>query len=315
MAGQRNSGGSSWGAIASLAGAQHGVVSRQQLRRLGKGKEAINHAIATGRLHPVFRSVFCVGHPPLSRQARLLAAVLACGEGSVVSHGTAAAHLGLWERPPSQIDVIAPVEAGRKPRGIRRRHAPPPLAGERCVHEAVPCTTPSRTIVDIAGFVGESMLRRTIEQAAVHRVLDVAAIYAILDGPRRRGSSLLRRVLVDWRRYTPDTRLRSVLEARLLELLSRHGIPEPRCNVALMIGGERFEVDFLWEHRRAIVEADGGKYHDNPQARARDRRRDRLFKAAGYRVWRLGWSDLERRPTATMEELARQLQLQRSAVP
>lgn len=296
-----------WRSVAAVAERQHGVVSRDQLRRLGASKKMINHAIATGRLYPIFRGAFGVGHQPISRNGRLLAAVLASGEGSVVSHGTAAALLGLWERPPSVIDVIAPIEAGRKISGIRRRHTPPPLPRDRHIHEAVPCTSPSRTIVDVAGIVREAALRRTIEQAAVLSILNVPEIEAILAGPRRRGSPRLRLILDDWRRYSPATRLRSPMEAKLLPLLSQRGLPVPQCNEVLRLGDEEFEIDFLWRRQRLAVETDGRKYHDNPAARARDSIRNRILRAAGWRVWRLAWNDLEQRPEATMNELARLL--------
>jgi very-short-patch-repair endonuclease len=283
------------------------VVSRAQLRRLGIGDAAIDRGIATGRLYPVFRGALAVGHLPAGRHSRLMAAVLACGEGSVVSHGTAAALLGLWERPPDLIDVIAPVQAGRQIGGVFRRHTPAPLPGEKVTHEDIPCTSPSRTIVDLAGMRGEWRLRRAIEQAAVLNVLDLPAIDAILRGPRRRGSPLLRSVLEDWRGHSPTTRLRSVLEAKLVPMLSARGLPAPQWNEVLMVAGERFEVDCVWRRRMAVVEADGGRYHDNPAARGRDAHRDRALAAAGYRVLRIRWDDLEEKPEATMAKIARLL--------
>lgn len=171
------------------------------------------------------------------------------------------------------------------------------------------CTNPARTIVDLAGSVGEASLRRTIEQAAVNRMLDVSEIDRILTGRRRRGSPRLRGILQDWRRYPSTTRVRSVMEAKLLSLLTRHGIPAPECNVELKIAGEAFEVDFLWRSQRLVVETDGSRYHDNPQAEARDRHRDSLLAATGFTVWRLRWDDLDRRPDTTMAELTRQLRL------
>jgi very-short-patch-repair endonuclease len=243
----------------------------------------------------------------------MLAAVLACGQGSVVSHGTAAALLGLWERQPVLIDVIAPVEAGRRIAGIRRRHTPPPLPRDLWSENVIPCTSPSRTIVDVAGIVGEAALRRTIEQAAVHRMLNVPEIDAILAGPRRRGSPRLRVILEGWRRYSPGVRVRSPMEAKLLPLLTLRDIPAPECNVDLRVAGEIFEIDFLWRRQRLAVETDGGKYHDNPQAQARDRYRDRVLAAAGYRTLRLRWDDLDDRPEATMNRLIRLLNAHRPA--
>ncbi|HVY95652.1 MAG TPA: type IV toxin-antitoxin system AbiEi family antitoxin domain-containing protein [Solirubrobacterales bacterium] len=237
----RNSGEGRWHAVGERAGRQHGVVSRDQLRRIGFSETEIDFAIATGRLYPLFRGVFSVGHASPSRNGRLLGATLACGEGSVVSHGTAAALLGLWEYEPRLIDVIAPVQAGRKIREVYRRHVPPPSPPERWWHEGVPCTSPSRVIVDIAGITREPSLRRTVEQAAVIGLLNVPEIDGILEGPRRRGSPQLRRVLDDWRRYPPAMRIRSPMEARLLPLLTQHALPIPQVNEVIEVAGEQFE--------------------------------------------------------------------------
>ena len=293
--------------MGTFASRQYGIASRDQLLRLGVSDRAIDHGIATGRLYPIFRGVFGVGHLPPQRHSRLMAAVLACGEGSVLSHGTAAALLGLWERPPNLIDVIAPVQAGRGIDGIFRRHTPMPPPRDRIVHEGIPCTSASGVIVDIAGISRERRLRRTIEQAAVLNLLDLPAIDAILMGPRRRGSPLLRTILEDWRGHSPATRLRSPLEARLVPMLAARGLPTPQWNEELTVAGERFEVDCVWRRSRLVVEADSRKFHDNPVARDRDSHRDRVLTSAGYRVLRIRWDDLEHRPDATMAKIARNL--------
>jgi Protein of unknown function (DUF559) len=271
------------------------------------GERAIDFAISHARLYPVFRSAYGVGHEPLGRQGRLMAAVLACGPGSVIAHGTAASLLGLWEKEPALIDVIAPVEIGRGFDGIRRRHTPMPAAWERGTCDGVPCTSPSRTIVDLAGMVGTQSLRDTIEQAAVLEILDIAGIDWILRGPRRRGSRHLRLVLTDWRRYPAKTKIRSRLEARLLRLLTQWDVPIPLVNSKLSVGDKRFELDFFWPEHRLVVETDGGKYHGNPFAQARDSNRNRILRGAGYEVRRLGWWDLEQRPAAVRTELRRLL--------
>ncbi len=178
---------------------------------------------------------------------------------------------------------------------------------ERLLKDGIPVTTPSRTIVDVAGIVGSRSLDRTIEQAAVRRVLNVPEIDRILAGPRRRGSRKLRAILTDWRRYKPGVRLRSVMEARMLPFLTRRELPVPECNEKLKLDGETFEVDFLWRDRRLIVETDGRRFHDNPRALARDSRRNRVFARAGYSTLRFGWEDLRDWPEATMAEIARLL--------
>jgi very-short-patch-repair endonuclease len=214
------------------------------------------------------------------------------------------------------IDLIAPIQAGRKIAGVRRRFVPPPSEWEVTNRDGVPSTTASRAIVDLAGGVGARLLGGTIEQAAVRGLLDLAEIDRILAGPwRRRGSPMLRAILEDWRGYRPGMRIRSAMEAKLLSLLIHRRLPMPEVNHKLHLEGKTFEVDFLWPERKVVLETDGAAFHDNPRALGRDSLRNRALAKAGYIVQRLGWEDLRDRPEATMDEIARLLAASRSTVP
>jgi very-short-patch-repair endonuclease len=293
--------------VGILASRQQGLVTRAQLRGLGLSDNAISKALERGWLHSVFRGVFAVGHGHLTITARMLAATMACGEGSVVSHGTAAWLLGLHDSKPEAVDVIAPVEAGRKIAGIRRRFVPPPTGGEVWRRHGVPLTSPARTIVDCAGIFDARGVVGLIEQAAVERLLDIAAIDRVLDGPRRRGSGRLLRGLAPWRRYRRGIKIRSRMEAKLLPLLSEAALPIPQTNAKLRVAGKVYEVDFLWREQKLVVETDGGRFHDNPTAGARDSDRNHALADAGYRLPRLGWEDLRDRPEETMRQIGRLL--------
>src|SRR5215207_10956806 len=96
-------------AIGALAERQHGLVSRAQLLELGLGRRAIEHRLELGRLEPVHRGVYTIGHRLLSRDGRWMAAVLACGPGAVLSHHSAAALWGL--RQSDRLEVIHPDSA------------------------------------------------------------------------------------------------------------------------------------------------------------------------------------------------------------
>jgi predicted transcriptional regulator of viral defense system len=107
-----------WQRAGVLADRQHGAISREQLRRLGFKDGAISHAVATGRLHRVFRGAYALGHQRIAERGRLMAATLACGTGAVISHRSAGALLGLLDKGPVVIDVIAPLSRGRGIVGI-----------------------------------------------------------------------------------------------------------------------------------------------------------------------------------------------------
>src|SRR3954447_16448485 len=99
-----------WG----LVRRQHGVVSRPQLLALGYTRDAIAHRITMGRLHPLWRGVYAVGRPQLTREGLFMAAVLACGEGAVLSHAGAAELWGIRQPDTRPIEVSVP--AARNPR-------------------------------------------------------------------------------------------------------------------------------------------------------------------------------------------------------
>lgn len=289
-----------------LAERQHGIVSRGQLRALGMADEAITLRVAAGTLHRIFPGTFAVGHRAIGRKGRMLAAVLACGDGTVLSHGSAAELIGLWDKQSSAIDVISPRRAGRKIDGVRWHNVRRPVAEEIEVRAGVPCTTPSRTLVDMAGRLGQPSLHRMVEQAAILRLLDVDDVGRVLSRGRRRGGPILRAILSSWRGIEKP-RLRSPLEARLLSILIENDLPLPQCNAELAIEGRRFEVDLLWERQRLVVETDGEQTHGTRAAFQRDRWRDQVLVAAGYRAIRITWSQLDTEQGAVIARIRRAL--------
>jgi hypothetical protein len=72
-----------------LAERQHGVVTRGQLLERGFSAQSVKHRITNGRLHPVWRGVYALGRPQLTRYGRWMAAVLSCGPEAVLSHDDA----------------------------------------------------------------------------------------------------------------------------------------------------------------------------------------------------------------------------------
>lgn len=297
------------GRLADTATAQGGVVSLDQLEDVGVSMRAASRQAAAGDLHRIHRGVYAVGHRAISRATHLRAALLACGEGAVISHATAAAFWGLYDEWPRLIDVTVPVEAGRKIDGIRCRRCRYPLKEEITIRYGVHCTTVARTLVDLAGIWGTASLRRAVGRAAFLKRLDVDALdLAIHNAKRRRGMRILSAIAGDWRTQDgslPD--LRSDFEALALPQLVRMGLPRPETNVRMVLEGEVLEVDFLWEQRRLIVETDGGGTHETPVAFQQDRHRDQLLVAAGYRVMRVTWKQMHGDPEGVVARISRAL--------
>lgn len=269
----------------------------------------IRGEIEAARLHRIFRGTYALGHREVGPQGRLRAAALACGNGAVVSHRSAGALLGLLDKGPTVIDVIAPPERGRKIDGIRFHRVRPPRRDEVGTVDGIPCTSPARTLVDLAGTVGDWTLRSCFERAAERKILDIPAIEASMD-PGRRGMKSLRSLANDWRRAAPIAkkgRLKSPLEAKVLPLLLSRDLPPPLLNAPVAIANGRLEVDFLWPDHRFVVEADSRAFHATHLAFERDRWRDRELLNAGYTTYRVTHQEAENEAAAVASTIVRTL--------
>lgn len=217
--------------------------------------------------------------------------------------------LRLLDKGPSVIDVIAPPERGRKIDGIRFHRVRPPRRDEIGTVDGIPCTSPARTLVDLAGSVGDRTLRSCFERAAQRRLLDITAIEASMD-PGRRGNPSLRKLIDEWRKAASVARkgkLRSPLEAKVLPLLVRRDLPAPHLNAPVAIANGRIEVDFLWPDHRFVVEADSRDFHGTDLAFERDRWRDRELLRAGYGTLRVTNQQAEYETIAVVETIAARL--------
>src|SRR4051812_13590285 len=128
-----------------LAAAQHWVVARRQLLALGFTRHAINERIVDGRLHRIHRGVYAVGRPQLTRLGHFMAAVLASGDGAVLSHASAAELWKLGPREAGDIEVSLVGRSVERP-GLRTHRRRSFRATQR---DRVPVTTPIQTVVDI----------------------------------------------------------------------------------------------------------------------------------------------------------------------
>src|SRR5687767_5195947 len=103
--------------VARAAARQYGVLHADELLACGLTAQAISVRVRNGRLHPMHRAVYAVGHAKPPREAWLLAAVKACGQGAALCHHSAGAHEQLIEWEDRYPDVIVLGEAApRHPR-------------------------------------------------------------------------------------------------------------------------------------------------------------------------------------------------------
>ena len=273
-------------ALAEVAARQHGNVTRAQLLALGVGVQAIKYRVAIGRLHRVHRGVYAVGKRAVTPLERAPAAVLACGPGALLSHGSAMALWGFFKHWDEPLEVT--VAGQRRLRAITV-HRSRTLAQRDATRQlGIAVTSPARTLLDCAPRLSEKGLSRAVNEALLSRYLHRPALAELLhrcghlEGARR-----LARFAGP--RQGPT---RSELEDAFLSFCRRYGLPQPAVNVK--VGG--YEVDAFYEAEQVIVELDGWEYHSSREAFEQDRERDANAIAGGIPTVRVTWERIHKAP-------------------
>lgn len=278
-----------WAALARVARRQHGVVSLSQLTDLGFTVDGVGQLARVGRLHRVHRGVYALGPASLSPPGNRIAAVLACGPGSLLAFRSAGSHLELAANSSSLVDVMTPRQARR--RGIRAHALPALTAADRIVRDGIPCTSVARTLLDLAA-AGTTDVRPALEQAEALGEFDLRAFAEVLErNAGHRGARRLRDALAAM--TGPGPRFRSEFERRFRPICRAAGMGEPLINEVVRLPDGPLEVDYLWPDLRLVVECDGYEFHRSRRDFRNDRRRDRRLAAAGIHCLRYVWEDLD----------------------
>jgi hypothetical protein len=263
-----------WAAVAALAARQNGVVARWQLLSLGFTADGVRHLLRSNRVLPVARGVYAVGRRELGQLGEWTAAVLACGPGALLSHGSGAKLWGIGDERSTLVEISVTVGRPRRRPGVVVHRRSRLRAVDRAVHRGVPVTSVAATVVDLASYLPTGPVERAIREADKLGLVDADELRVEIGSmPQRPGIRALRAILDRLHLVLTD----SELERRFLPLAAAAGLPVPQTQA--QVNGYR--VDFYWPELGLVVETDGLTYHRTPSQQARDRVRDNTHLAAG----------------------------------
>ncbi|CAN5872451.1 hypothetical protein BH23GEM9_BH23GEM9_28940 [soil metagenome] len=257
--------------IMALAARQHGVVARWQLANAGVPLYDVEYRAKKGRLRRIHRGIYMVG-PVAGPLARVMAAVLACGESAVLSHGSAVA---LWQmtrpaRPRRRNGALhADAASNAAPRnvahrtvahrnvamqlvdvstrrghrrfvaGVRIHRVVTLQRDELALLDGVPITRPARSLFDLAGIIAGRELEQALAHAYRRGVTNPAEVERMVARyPHRVGSIRLRALLAC---DAGPAFTRSEAETLFLALIRKAQLRPPEANVVV----RGCEVDFF----------------------------------------------------------------------
>jgi hypothetical protein len=278
-------------AIALRANRRKGLVDRDELFDVGLSARQIDRRIANGALIPEYPRIYRVGHCAPNLETSYLAAVLACGEGALLS-GRAAAYLyGLIKGQAPQPEVTTPTQ--RRPKGVFCHRTVG--VSDATIYRGVPITTVARTVVDMVGASTPGALAEMFHHGVVKFRVKPHHVEAVLKRrSNAKGAKTLRRVI-----HGDERALLSVLERGFIALLRKHDLPLPRTNIPK----DGHWVDCRWHEPPVTVELDSYQFHSTKHAWRQDYQREREARQRQDAYRRYIWDDVFDEPEPTVADL------------
>ena len=289
--------------IAALVRDQHGMVSRSQALGEGLTSEQLDHCHERTLLVRVHEGVYRHAAVPLTWKGRLMAAVLAGGNGACASHRSAGRLRGFHDVPLYRPEITVPTMDLPLHAGIHvhRTNYLPPL--DRDVVDGIPCSSAPRTCLDLGAVLPYELVEPIVQDAVIRKIVTHGDLMAVLErvgGRGRRGTAPLRAVVHG---ALPDERIESELERRLLALFPQgHGFElqhEMTC-----VDGRRVRLDTANPRFKVAIEANGHRWHATTKQVRKDMARRRSIQATGWELWEYGWSDVVETPDVVRAQIA-----------
>lgn len=288
--------------LQECASRQHGVFTLAQAILAGYARSTVYRRVAAGEWSELAPRVYRV--EPAARaswRTMTMARTLAVG-GAACRRSALAVH-GLFA-PPVEPQVVVL----RSRRTASRAPAPstdqlPEI--DLTVEDGIPVTTVARTLIDVAGGMPSEKFEDVLDRAIVQRSVTVDRLRTRskdLWAPRRNGCAIVL-ALLDAR--DPGlARARNVWEAKVLRTVRRLGLPEPRANHRVRVGGRVRYLDLAWPEVKVAIEFDGFVPHSTRRVFDDDRSRQNDLVAAGWVVFRITKTMLDADPTVIFAPIA-----------
>jgi very-short-patch-repair endonuclease len=280
--------------LLAMAERQYGVFTRAQAVEAGLSQRQIDHRLSTGLFEKMHPGVYRVSGSYRSARQRASAMCLWCGSDALLSFVTAASVLKLPSLPSERFYISAPQRILRTSCDLVLHRPTNLIARDRIQVDGLPCTSGTRTIIDLASM---------LDDEALEHAFDTARRFGLTTRPA------LERRVADFPRIPKGVQhiltvasarpTESVLEVKAVRLLRQHNLFPPATQFPV---GD-YRIDFAWPDLPVGLEPEGFDAHGTRLAWKHDRRRVAILEAAGWRLVQWTWDDVTRHPEEAIARL------------
>jgi hypothetical protein len=241
-----------------LACHNKGVITLIAALAAGVSRAAVDRRVMQGVLIVMHPGIYRHAAVPFSQDLRDLAAVLACGADSVLSHRSAAARHRFPGVRRARPEVTSPHTDLPRVDGVTRHRSLWLPACEIVTIDGIRVTAKGRTAMDYCAVTPLAVAEEALREAVITKLLSPAAVFATLDrsgGRGRPGTAALRTIAS---RFDDLEGLESMLELLVAGVVDTAAVPTPNRQVPFTCAdGREVRFDLSWLDRGIALDANG----------------------------------------------------------
>ena len=299
--------------VSDVGDAQHGVLGRAQAMSSGLTKRQIDIRKSQGRWEQNLRGTYRIGGAAATWRQELMAAVLAGGSGTAVSHRAALELHGIMPFA-HLVEVVTPRSRRFRTEGEVTIHTSMVLPAEDVtVVEGIEVATIERALLDGGAVVSDRKLQYCVDASIRLGLTNHEELARLLSARRkrgRRGVGRLERVL----EQAPGGSIpESKYERAALTIVRDFGLEDPILqHVVVLSSGRKVRIDLAWPRWWLGVEIDGHGYHSTRSERAYDAERDNELSLIGWNMLHFTTDQVFKQPGLVGNTIWRALQAART---
>jgi len=242
---------------------QRSLISRAQALAAGITDAQIKALLQQRVWVEIRPGAYAVAGAAPSWEQAVLAVLLSAGGGTWASHRTAA-FLCATRRvaQPDCIDVVTALDRRVTLDGVDGHRSRELFDADVTLRAGIPTVTPSRALVDIAGSFRHDDLGKALDDLLRRRLCtldDVRRCVSRLHPGPGRSLRAMHDVLAErWAEYDPGD---SDLETRALRAIAKAGLPLPKQQHRMHLGGRQVRIDLAYPELKIAIEVDSWEYH------------------------------------------------------
>lgn len=290
----------------AVAASQRFLVSRAQALDSGMSQEGIEHRVSKGRWLRIHDGVYQVDQRPLDWKSKLMAAVLAAGPDSRVSHRAALVLWGMDGISSAPVEITMPFGNLAFPEGavVHRSRRPTPTA---CCQD-IPVSGPERAILECCVYLPPMVIGKALDSAVRKKLTTVDRMWLMLANEGGRGVGGTKRLRGVLRDRVHDTATDSGAEFELLYHMQRAGLPRPTLGFELYPASGRRVPDLPWPELGKAIEVDGIDAHSSGDKLDDDLQRQNEIMDLGLEIRRFSARQIRRDPQGVVAEIRKFLE-------